>query len=216
MKRNILKKLESLPFFSISSLKAFEDIQVKALYENLQRWVKSGDILRLKNGLYVTKTFVDRFLYDSSYIELVANKLVIPSYLSLEYVLQKKGMLTEATYTITSVTLKTTRRYKNHLGSFIYHHLNEKLYFGFNQRRYGQNIIYEATLAKALFDFLYLRLASLDSRDISTLEEMRLNWSQLDPPSFNELRQMMHDSSIKKMQTLIPLLEEIYHGNSHQ
>lgn len=216
MKKNIIKQLESLPFFTIAALKSWENLKTKALYENLQRWVRGGDLLRLKNGLYVTKTYVDRFFHDPSYTELIANKLTLPSYLSLDYVLQKKGMLTEATYTITSVTLKTTRDYQNRLGTFTYHHLHERLYFGFIQKSYGKNMIYEATLAKALFDFLYLRLSHLDPNDFSTLDELRLNWSQMDASTFHEVRNIIDRSQIKKMQKLIPLLKEAYHGNAYQ
>ncbi len=216
MKRLVLHELDSLPFFSITSLKVLEEIHPKALYQNLQRWVRSGDIIRLKNGLYVTKTHVDRFLHDRFYLERVANKLAAPSYLSLEYVLQKQGLLTEATFPITSITLKTTRRFQNRLGAFEYRHLHPRLYFGFIQRRYGKNSIYEATASKALFDFLYLRLASLDPKDPSTLDALRINWSELDPSSFNTLRQAILKSSVKKLANMIPLLEEIYHGNAAQ
>lgn len=218
MNETILKRVEPLPFFSKAALATIEDIQPKALYQNLQRWVKSGLIIRLKNGLYVTRTHADRSLHDPSYLELVANKLAMPSYLSLEYVLQKNGLLTEATFPITSVTLKTTRRYKNSLGAFHFHHLKKRLYFGFEQRRYGGNLIYEATPAKALFDFLYLRLAGLDPKDISTLEEMRINWSELDRTSIKELRETILKSGVRKMVTMIPLMEKIYHyyGNSRQ
>ena len=215
MKRSILHELDSLPFFSITSLKVLEEIHPKALYQNLQRWVRTGDIVRLKNGLYVTRTHVDRFLHDRFYLELVANKLAAPSYLSLEYVLQKQGLLTEATYPVTSITLKTTRRYRNSLGAFEYRHLHPRLYFGFEQHRFGKNSIYEATAPKALFDFLYLRLPALDPQDPSTLDALRINWSELDQPSFNALRQTIRKSSVKKLANMIPLLEEIY-GNAAQ
>ncbi|MBI2981696.1 MAG: hypothetical protein HYY44_05325 [Deltaproteobacteria bacterium] len=213
MRRDILNNLDPLPFFSIAAITAFEKAKPRALHQNLQRWVRSGHLIRLKNGLYVTKTHLDRFLHDKSYLELMANKLTIPSYLSTEYVLQKNGLLTEATFGITSITRKTTRRYQNPLGAFDYRHLHPKFYFGFERRSYGRNLIYEATVAKALFDFLYLRLAGLDPAEATTLEEMRLNWSELDPSSFQALVEIIKKSGIKKMAAMIPLLKEIY-GNS--
>lgn len=216
MNRKIIRNLETLPFFSKSALLSFEIIRPRALYQNLQRWVKGSHIIRLKNGLYVTKTYVDRFLHDGSYTELIANKLAIPSYLSLEYVLQKNGYLTEATFTVTSVTLKSTRRYKNRLGFFEYHHLDERLYFGFMQKRHGQNIIYEATPMKALFDFLYLKSSNMNIEDISALESMRINWSQMNRSSLNELCGIILKSHVKKMQKIIPMLKVIYHGNTRQ
>lgn len=210
-----LTHLESLPFFSKTALSILEPIKPKALHEDLRRWVNSGRLIRLKNGFYVTKTYVDRFLQDPAYLELVANKLAMPSYLSLDYVLQKNGLLTEATFPITPVTLKTTRRYKNDLGVFDYRHLHPRLYFGFERRRYGRNAVYEATVPKALFDFLYLRLAGLDPKDVSTLDEMRINWSGMDRTSFQEFRNIILKSGVKKMAALIPALKEVY-GNSRR
>lgn len=216
MNRKILNQLESLPFFSIGAVSTYEKIKPEALYQNLQRWVRSGLIRRLKNGLYVTKVYVDRSLHDQRFIELLANKLLMPSYLSLEYVLQKNNLLTEAALTFTSVSLKTTRHYKNDLGSFVYHHINKRLYFGFEQHLFGKNIIYEAKPAKALFDFLYLRLARLDPEDLSTLGEMRINWSEMAQTVFGELCETIIKSGIVKMQKMLPLLKEAYHGDSHR
>jgi hypothetical protein len=198
-----------------ASLRAFGEVRLRALYQNIGRWVNSGEIIRLKNGLYVTKTHVDRSLHTRWFLELIANKLTSPSYLSLEYVLQKNSLLTEATYPVTSITLKTTRRFENKLGIFEYRHLHPGLYSDFEQHRYGSNIIYEATPAKALFDYLYLNLGRLDPRESSSLEEMRINWSELDPASFKALIQMIKKISVKKMTGMIPLLEEI-HGNTRQ
>ena len=57
----------------------------------------------------------------------------------------------------------------NKLGSFYYHSVKRDLFFGFETKRYGKNVIYEASLAKALFDYLYLRMTDLDSeKEIET------------------------------------------------
>lgn len=213
MNKNILKHLESLPFFSNRALLSLEKAQRKALYENLRRWVDNGDLIRLKNGLYVTKTYVDRHSSNASYFELIAGSLAAPSYLSLEFVLQKNNLITEATYPVTSVTLKTPRRYQNPLGSFVYHHIHPKHYCGFVSRRHGDNTYYEATPAKALFDFIYFRLASLDEKEFSSLESLRINWSSCDQKILREFCGHIKKSGIRKMNALLPLLKEVYHGN---
>ncbi len=184
MDRKIINHLESLPYFTKISLLIIEDLKPKALSQNIQRWVDQGLLIRLKNGLYATKTYVDRSLHEERYFELIANKLVMPSYLSLEYVLQKRGLLTEGTYAITSVTSKSTRHYTNKLGVFTYSTLHRNLYFGFHRVYFGKNIIFEAELSKALFDYLYLRLSWLSLENRSTIEELRVNWSQLNKGEF--------------------------------
>ena len=49
-----LAKLSSLAFFSKESLKQYEPNEA-ALNFNLKYWIKKGAIIRLKNGVYVTK-----------------------------------------------------------------------------------------------------------------------------------------------------------------
>lgn len=213
MNEKILYSLESLPFFTKSALMVREEIDPKALYENIQRWVKKGSLIRLKNGLYVTKTCVDRSLRDERYLELVANKLVIPSYVSLEYVLQKHGLLTEATFAVTSVTTKTTRQYTNKLGAFTYSTLNQDLYFGFKRQSYGKNTIDTAEPFKALFDYFYLRLQHLDPERGETVEEARINWSNLEKKEFRNFCKIVEKKGTRKMVKMIPLLKEA-HGHS--
>ena len=199
MKENILKTFESLPFFTKTALLTLERISENALNQNLKRWVKNGLIIRLKNGLYMSKTFRDRSLNSTGFVELIAGTLLFPSYVSLEYVLQKHHLLTEGTYTITSVTTKSGRRFNNSLGTFVYHTLTKDLYFGFEKKTFGKNIYFEARPAKALFDFLYLRLPSLDPEDWRSIEELRINWSFLTLESRQELGKIVKRSGIKKM-----------------
>lgn len=208
MNEKILIPLESLPFFTKRALMVMEPVGEKTLSENIQRWVKKGTVVRLKNGLYVTKTHVDRFFSDGRYVELVANKLVIPSYLSLDYVLQKHGLLTEATYSITSVTTKSTRQYANKLGFFSYFSIHPDLYFGFEKKGFGKQTVFEAKISKALFDYFYLRLPGLPPGNKSVLEELRINWGNVSPENFRDFCSLLKWK--KNMAKTIPLLEEIY------
>lgn len=210
MNEKTLNNLELLPFFTKTALLAFTPARPEALNQNVKRWTKSGLILRLKNGLYVTKTYVDRSMHDPAYLGLVANRLVIPSYLSLEYVLQKYNLLTEATFAVTSVTPKTTRRYMNTLGSFYYHSVKTDLFFGFETKQYGKNVIYEASPAKALFDYLYLHTTRLDSE--KEIDELRINWASMEPKQRRLFCDIIKKSGIKKMTAFLPKWEGLAHG----
>ena len=213
MNKKILNSLEVLPFFKKTALLTLESLTDNALNQNLKRWVKNGLLLRLKNGLYVSKTFRDRSLNSRGYIELIAGTLLFPSYVSLEYILQKHNLLTEATYTITSVTTKSGRRFSNDIGTFVYHTLAKHLYFGFEKRQFGKNIYFEARPAKALFDFLYLRLPSLHLEDLSSIEELRINWDLLSLESFHELGEIVKKSGIKKMAKIFILITKELYGH---
>lgn len=216
MNRKILNKLELLPFFTKSVFLSFEKIGSNALNQDIKRWTNEGVIIRLKNGLYVTKTFVDRSLKEAGYVELLAGVMLAPSYLSLEYVLQKHNLLTEGTFTITSVSTKSSRRFVSSLGTFTYKTVSPKFYFGFEQKRFGKNIYYEAKVSKALFDLIYLRSAGIDPRDPSTIDELRINWNELAPEEFNELCRMADDCGIRKIKAICGTIKEKFYGNTNR
>lgn len=215
MNELVVKSLEGLPFFTKSALLQAERVNDNALNQNIKRWVRRGLLMRLKNGLFVTKTFLDRSLAKTAYIELCAGRLLFPSYVSLEYVLQKNHLLTEATFSITSVTTKSGRTFINPIGTFVYHTVKQELYFGFEKNRFGKNAYYSAILVKALFDFLYLRLSQLDPRDPGTIDALRLNWDLVTQPVFDALCEMIRRSRIKKLQEILRVIAGEFHGHAH-
>src|SRR4030042_1907913 len=98
-----------------------------------------------------------RYTILSAFEPAVSTILLPHSYLSLEYVLQQRGILTEITYPVTAITIKNTRTILNSLGTFVYRHIQPHLYFGFQiMESYGVPYA-QASTAKALFDYLYLR-----------------------------------------------------------
>jgi hypothetical protein len=85
--------------------------------------------------------------------------------------------LTEITYPVTAITIKNTRTIVNHLGTFVYRHVQPDLYFGFQiMEAYGVPYA-KAPVTKALFDYLYLRTlpADLNPQHYHLAEELRLN-----------------------------------------
>ena len=117
-----LSKLTSASFFDKNTLKEVIGGSDDAVSANVARWIDSGRLIQLKKGIYVTREYYSQCGDKQSYSEFVANILKKPSYLSGEYVLQKYGILSEAVFSITSVTRKKTRVYNNKLGVFIFKH----------------------------------------------------------------------------------------------
>lgn len=120
--------------------------------KNLLRWNDSGHIINMKNGLYITKDTYLRNIKLDGFVELIANKLRTPSYVSLEYALSKYGVLTESVYVITSVTLKTKRVFENITGKYIYKSIKKSLFTGYKIEKFLTSEYYIATKEKALFD----------------------------------------------------------------
>ncbi|MCX5813950.1 MAG: hypothetical protein NT178_15595 [Proteobacteria bacterium] len=184
--KRILKLAGTLPSFGAADL---APIGEKPAYMNiiLSRYAKRGAMLHLRKNLYVTKIYLDnaqRKGIFSDYVEFIANRLYLPSYLSLDYVLHEHNMLTEIPRNITSVGLRKTDHFTNDLGNFIYHKIKEELFLGFNVVKKGDFSILKATKAKALFDFLYFRKRLLT--DKRAVEELRLNLDEFKENDFKE------------------------------
>lgn len=74
-------------------------------------------IVRVKKGLYVFGEDYRRVPYS---LELLANLVYGPSYISLEYALQYYGMIPERIEAVTSVTTGRSRKFMSPVGSFVY------------------------------------------------------------------------------------------------
>lgn len=160
-----------------------------SLYQKISRWLKKGEIIELKKGYYVTKEYKEKNISDPNYLFYLANILRYPSYVSSTYILHKYDILTEITYPITSVTTKTTRTYVNALGNFIYYSISPKLYKGYDRQFFKTEPIYAAGLAKALFDYLYLKYAKrkIKADEIISRERLNLeNFKKNDVKEFKE------------------------------
>ncbi|MBU2578530.1 hypothetical protein KKA09_00160 [Patescibacteria group bacterium] len=199
MKIEIFKKFEELPCFTKANLRLFQDNSDFSFDKNIQNWIKKGLIKKLKNGLYVTEKYILKEKEPTLYQEFIANKLLRPSYLSGEYVLQKYNILTEAIYGLTSITSKTTRGFENFFGVFRYYNLKKELFLGFKEINFGKFKILIASKAKSLFDFVYLKKNNFQEFSTKEIEEMRLNLDEINKKDLEELLKYINLSKNKKM-----------------
>jgi len=194
-----LKQLENLSYFDLETLSQITDLKGNTLYKNVSRWKEQGIIIQLKRGVYTTSGFALK-QDTKSYLEFVSNKLRYPSYLSLEYVLQKYSLLTEGVYAFTSITLKKTNTYKNKLGLFTYSNISQNLFTGYKIVNKEGFQIKEASKAKALFDFLYLRLLSVKNINKSLIDSFRFNLDEFSQKDQKEFKSYVKLSKIKKLE----------------
>ena len=204
LNRKLLPKFSSLPYFTIEG---FRQAAGMGLDENqysrkvLSRWVKSGDVIRLKNGVYMSREFYYEHKQDLRFT-LCVSKIIKPqSYISLETILQRNGILAEATYPITAVTVKHTRVFENSIGTFSYRSIKPCLFMGFNTFPYYGINIAEASVAKALFDYLYFRTLSAAVRvnGFDLVEELRLNLYDLVEEDRVAFSDFARKSGVRKM-----------------
>lgn len=204
-----LKKLGNLSYFDKETLSQFVALSDNSLYANVKRWLKKGDLIGLKKGLYVTRDYLQNLSAPDTYRAFIANKLREPSYLSLEHVLQKYGLLTEAVFAFTSVTLKSKRRYKNRLGVYLYLNIKADLFQGYNILSRGGFDIKEATKAKALFDYLYLKLWRTREINHDLIRSLRLNLNELSAKDIREFSGYCDECGFKKFLALPKLIRSM-------
>jgi predicted transcriptional regulator of viral defense system len=204
MKVDQLKRLEKLPYFTITGFKQTLDIDesgTQQVRENLARWVKHGHLIRLKKGIYMTRQFYERHQNQAAFRPAVSAIITPQSYVSSDTMLQRAGIMTDVTYPITAVTIKNTSQVENALGTFSYRHIKPILYMGFSQETFLGVIFNQATTAKALFDYFYFRPLPRDLRThhINLAEELRLNLDELSLEIRNEFQSYIERSSSPKM-----------------
>ena len=113
MKKKALNNFKNTIFITKDMLRDVSNENEESLSKSILRWCKRGELIKLKNGLYITKETYSKHINTDGFIELIANKLRTPSYVSLEYALSKYEAITESIYTVTSITLKTKRTFNN-------------------------------------------------------------------------------------------------------
>jgi hypothetical protein len=207
-KVQLLKIFERVPYFTMIGFRQIlgdDDHAAQRARELLSRWGQNGDVIPLKRGVYMTRRFYELHRSDADFAPAVSAILNPLSYLSLEYILQRASILSEATYPITAVTRLNTRAYQNSLGVFTYQHLKPEIYTGFSQKRYSGILFYQASVAKALYDFFYLRPLPRNIRtmDIDLAEELRLNLDELSAELRDEFTSYIEASASEKMSYIL-------------
>ncbi len=150
------------------------------LKQLIHRWKEKKWIYSLKKGLYEL-TYPSDIAIPDMYI---ANKLYSPSYVSLETALSDYSIIPEVAMSVTSITTKPTRRFKNKHGLFIYRAVRPEAFTGYLVRRHGTFDILIAEPEKALVDYLYFKAyrnknydfseARLDKDAVSRLNKKKL------------------------------------------
>lgn len=205
MKKKALNNFKNIIFITKDMLRDVSNENEESLSKSILRWCKRGELIKLKNGLYITKETYSKHINTDGFIELIANKLRTPSYVSLEYALSKFGVITESVYTVTSITLKTKRTFNNLTGQYIYKSIKKSLFNGYKLEKFLSNDYYIATKEKALFDYLYFKAQTLpeDISNLNIAEELRLNLDSFTKKDFNNLSRYGTTSNSKKLISII-------------
>lgn len=199
--RQQLQQLSKLPYFTTASLASLLGVSNATARVTASRWEKQDRIIRLKRGYYLTRDFYLTHHNQEKFYNLVSNIIKPESYLSLEYILQQHGVLTEGTFTVTAATSKNTTSINNKIGVFNYYHIKPELYAGFRSQQKLGISYYWASKAKALFDFLYLKSLPLAKRkkEYNLAEDLRLNLDDFTQEEIAEFKSYIELAQSDKM-----------------
>ncbi len=148
-------------FLEIYNDKPFIESSTYSLYTGrpdilrvqVSKWKEKGYLNELRKGLYI---FSPKYLRKPVSKMFIANYLVSPSYISMEYALGFYSLIPEKVNTITSITTKKTNRFKNDIGLFTYNSIKEELFVGYEFINIEDEKIFMAKPEKAIMDYIYI------------------------------------------------------------
>lgn len=156
------------PFIDSSTFSGYSENQ-EVLRIQVNKWQKKQYLIKLKKGLYV---FSEKYRKTEINKEFIANFLVNPSYISLEYALNFYSLIPERVFTVTSITTKKTQSYNNSFGFFSYRSTKKELFSGYEFIKIQNYNILIALKEKALIDYFYFNKNKFDKSFVS-FNEMR-------------------------------------------
>lgn len=200
-----MDKLRDLPYFNLVSVMQLLSINEHNGRVWLSRQSKAGRIVRLVKGKYILKEVLLVEQANPDFVGMVANIVQPHSYLSGAWVLQKYGVMSEGIFNITSVTSKHTREIVNDVGRFVYYHMDDKYFEGYSEKDVRGVVVREASLAKALYDYLYLRKMPerIDEKEFSIIEDLRLNLGHVEQAMKDEFESWVKRYQSPKMQKIL-------------
>ncbi|MEA3238390.1 MAG: hypothetical protein U9Q94_01185 [Candidatus Bipolaricaulota bacterium] len=134
-------------------------------------------------------------------LEHVANRLVYPSYVSMESALAWYDLIPEAVAIVTSVTTARPRVLENALGTFRYRHIQRELFWGSTSEILQGQECAIALPEKAILDLFYFRSGVITVEEI---QEMR--FQNLDRLDEKRLLTFTRRTGVKKLITVAECL----------
>lgn len=205
-----LAKYGNMPVSAATLALDFPEIRKPA--QKLAMLERSGEIIRLKRGLYVGS---ERISGKTLSLELIANRLLTPSYVSRSSALRYYGLIPEAVYTTQSMTTKESRTFETQVGRFVFMRMKRKAFnIGIRNIEEDGYSFLMASPEKALCD-LIANTPSLSLRYRKEALAYLKNDIRLDMDAFYKFNPLIFEQYIaacgkkaKSIHTILTLLTE--------
>lgn len=209
--RVMIKEYAEAPISRHLILELLSDYQ--SPNDKISELLKSKKLISIRRGLYMLGPKMDLPTPEPF---LIANHLRGPSYVSLESALSYWGLIPERTHEISSVTIKTSKKYRTQVGRFSYKQLKTPYYtFGIKSINISKKqTILLASPEKALCDKIVLT-PNINLRSIKQTREFLLEDLRMDSEVLNTLNTeimklwIVHAPKKSSLKMLVKTLEEL-------
>lgn len=179
--------------FTIFSLNEIRNIEPGFHRRRLNEWQDKGYIKKVVRGYYI---FSDLQLSEEILFK-IANRIYLPSYISLESALSYYHLIPESVYGITSISTRKTYHFRTSIGEFIYRTLKPPLFFGYDLIKFQEKYLKMACIEKALLDYFYLHSDIETEQDF---ESLRINkemfFSQISNPKLMDFLEKFNQKKL--------------------
>ncbi|MCD6096832.1 hypothetical protein J7J60_00610 [bacterium] len=168
--KKLAERIKSIPktYFYFADIKKITNLSDKSLKVALNRLVKDKKLIRITRGVYTIN--INKVDWQSLAVEIY-----YPSYLSFEWALSYYNIMSQKPIHLTLATINRSKTIKTSQRNLIYHHLQERMFWGYKKEA---NYLV-ATPEKALLDQAYLSLNGYAKFDIEEMNLEGLNKKRL-------------------------------------
>ena len=166
LQKNVLEVILSSPrtVFNVQSLRMLTECEdSQKLTKSLHYYVKGGKIRNPRRGIYTKATFDEKEM---------ACSLFRPAYVSLEYVLQRSGIVFQYDDTVTCVSY-LNRNVEIDDKAYQFRIINPELWIGMDGIEQQDNILI-ATPERAFLDMIYLSAGNCYFDNLHPLNKIKV------------------------------------------
>ncbi len=210
--REIERELDKYPsriieHATLSSI--LENLAYKSINDKIVQLKNKGILTPLKSGLYVYNPIHNNTLLSK---EIIANILLGPSYVSLDFALWFHELIPESVHEITSITIKRSKSFETPYGVFSYVQIKKELFnIGLEIKTSKSGNFIMASKEKALCDKVYFT-KDIDLRSQKAMmefleDDLRIDMDELENCDIEIFEEYAKISKSKKIEVLTKVIK---------
>lgn len=186
-----------------------ENLAYKRINDKIVQLKNKSILTPLKSGLYVYNPLCNNTLLSK---EIIANILLGPSYVSLDFALWFHGLIPESVYKITSISTKRSKSFDTPYGVFSYMQIKKELFnIGLEIKTSKSCNFIIASKEKALCDKVYFT-KDMDLRSQKAMREfleddLRVDMDELENCDIKIFEEYVKVSKSKRIEVLAKVIK---------